>query len=83
VLRDHKSVAVDVHVEWLCAVAGLLFCAGRENLLAELTINNFAWKILAEGLTSIDSLVKKKSLYLLKRWTDHIFRLRSLKTKTY
>ncbi len=73
-LRDLKSITNDVHVEWICAVAGFLFTPGRENLLAKLSENNFSWKILSEGLTSADSLIKKQSLYLLKRWTDQLFR---------
>ena len=78
VLRDNKSIKIDVHVEWMCAVAGFLFSDKNGKLLENLSENNFSWKILSEGLTSVDSLVKKKSLYLLKRWTDHIFRYSNL-----
>ena len=81
-LRDGVAASVDVQVEWLCAAAAFLFSPEAGSELPQLMDKNFGWKIITDGIASQDSFVKKQSIYLFKRWLDHMFRLVTISITT-
>jgi hypothetical protein len=58
----------------LCILIQFYLPSGLQNvhMSYDVTKENIFWKMLQSGLTSVDSLVRKRALYLMKRAVDSI-----------